>query len=103
MRAKKQPAPLEQRKTGQYKNRQPQFTEIQRDSQALATFGLRFQKTAGHFHTLKKIKSPQTDSQEIKSWTIDRLVEYFFDGQRTNQHKLALAFWSKSGRLLKNV
>ncbi len=41
--------------------------------------------------------------KQIKSWAIDKLAEYHFEGKRTSEHKLAFAFWQKSGRRLINV
>lgn len=41
--------------------------------------------------------------RSIKSWAISRLAEAYFDGKDTSEHRLAIAFWEKSGRRLKHV
>jgi len=76
---------------------------IQSDTQTLADCGLEFVPVAGHFHALKKIDDRQTDIQKIKSWAVDRLAESLYQGQRSNQHKLACRFWQKSGRRMTHV
>ena len=76
MRAKKQPAIPGQRDAGQ-KDKQQFFNQPNLTPGAL--------------------------EKAIKNWAIDRLVEYHFDGVRSSQHKLAKAFWQKSGRRLTYV
>lgn len=39
----------------------------------------------------------------LKSWTVDRMMEVLYEGRKSSQHKLAVAFWSKSGRRLKHA
>jgi len=94
-------------------SRQPE--QIKRDRRTLAVLGLSFTQTCGTFYSLKKIQEVDVNNNydsavphsldfasKVKAWAIDRMMEYFFDGQRTNQHKLAVAFWKKSGRRLLN-
>ena len=85
-------------------NRRPEY--IQSDAQTLAACGLEFERVCDHFHTLKKIQEPDRPSDfasEVKSWAVDRMMEALFEGQNSNQHKLALAFWKKSGKGLINA
>lgn len=39
----------------------------------------------------------------VKSWAIDLLAERLFQGRNSPQHRLAVAFWKKSGRKLKSA
>jgi len=41
--------------------------------------------------------------KSIKSWAIDRLAEALFDGANSPEHRLAVAFWKKSGRRLSHA
>lgn len=47
--------------------------------------------------------TPGALEKSIKDWCINRLTEYHFEGKRTSEHKLALAFWQKSGRRLRGI
>jgi len=50
----------------------------------------------------KSTPSPNLESR-LKSWTVDRMMEALYEGRKSSQHKLAVAFWSKSGRRMLNV
>ena len=39
----------------------------------------------------------------IKDWAVDLLADSYFNGADSLEHKLAVAFWQKSGRRLINV
>ena len=81
MRTKEKPEPLGQR--GRAKQRNAKF----------------FNQL--NFTTKKYYES--NFEQRVKSWAVDRMAEYYFQGQNSPQHRLAVTFWKKSGRRLKHA
>jgi len=39
----------------------------------------------------------------IKNWAIDKLVERFYEGKNTPEHRHAVRFWKRAGRRLTHV
>lgn len=64
--------------------------------------GERATKRKGQYFNQPNL-TPGALERATKNWAIDKLAEHYFDGQNSPQHRLALGFWEKSGRKLRNV
>lgn len=56
-----------------------------------------------HFNFSIKFSHPSNLESRMKSWAVDRMMESLYEGRESSQHKLATAFWKKSGRRLRDV
>ena len=53
-------------------------------------------------NTTRKYSGSNFESR-VKGWAVDRLAERLFQGRNSVQHRLAVAFWKKSGRRLSHA
>jgi len=53
--------------------------------------------------TLPKKHHQQSILPQVKNWAVDLLAESLFDNGNSLEHRLAVAFWKKSGRRLRSL